>query len=230
MPKSKRAKVVSLTKTDKKGKENKERIFNEIRDAIDQYAYIWVFSVDNMRNTFVKDIRSDWVGSKIFMSKSKVMAKALGSTPEEEYVDNVHELADQIKGEVGLLFTDEKVDVVKEYFESFSKLDFARAGTKSNIDFTIPEGVVYSRGGQIPYEDDIPLAHMLEPTIRQLGAPTRFKDGKVFLDQPYEVCKSGQVLDSRQTRLLKQFGVVSAEFKITLKAFYDKAAQKTEIL
>ena len=39
-----------------------------------------------------------------------------------------------------------------------------------------------------------------------------------MLEGEYEVCREGQVLDSRQTRLLKLFGVATAEFKVQLVA------------
>jgi mRNA turnover protein 4 len=44
MPKSKRSKLVSLTKTEKKTKEWKENLFSRIREAIDTYDYVLSFS------------------------------------------------------------------------------------------------------------------------------------------------------------------------------------------
>ena len=64
MPKSKRAKVVHLSKTTKKGKELTLRLFANIREAIPKYPYIYVFSVDNMRNTFLKDVRTQLSDSR----------------------------------------------------------------------------------------------------------------------------------------------------------------------
>lgn len=64
MPKSKRAKVVHLSKTTKKGKELTLRLFANIREAIPSYPYIYVFSVDNMRNTFLKDVRTELSDSR----------------------------------------------------------------------------------------------------------------------------------------------------------------------
>jgi mRNA turnover protein 4 len=54
---------------------------------------VWVFSVENMRNTYLKDVRKAWDDSKVLFGKTKVMAKALGTTPEDEYQVNLHKLS-----------------------------------------------------------------------------------------------------------------------------------------
>ena len=181
-----------------------------------------MFGVDNMRNTFLKDIRQDWRGSRILFGRTRVMQKSLGRTPETAHRDNLDKLTDYMTGDVGLLMTDEKPTVVREYFESFVKTDFARAGLVSPLEFTVPEGIVYSRGGALAPEDDVPMAHSLESMLRQLGMPTQLKNGKVVLSADYTICKKGQTLDGKQTRLLKQFGVACADFKIQLIAHFDR--------
>lgn len=64
MPKSKRAKVVHLTKVDKKGKELTLKLFANVRECLDEYQFCFVFSVDNMRNTYLKDVRSELSDSR----------------------------------------------------------------------------------------------------------------------------------------------------------------------
>lgn len=64
MPKSKRAKVVHLSKTTKKGKELTIRLYTNIRECIPNYPYIYVFRVDNMRNTYLKDVRTQLSDSR----------------------------------------------------------------------------------------------------------------------------------------------------------------------
>ena len=64
MPKSKRARVVHLSKTDKKGKELSERLFANVREAAEKYQHIFVFSVENMRNTYLKGVRTEFADSR----------------------------------------------------------------------------------------------------------------------------------------------------------------------
>lgn len=146
------------------------------------------------------------------------MAKALGTTPEDEYQPNTRLLAPHLAGNVGLLFTNREPASIIEYFASLAKTDYARAGTDASREFVIPAGVVYSRGGDIAEEEDIPMAHSLEPEFRKLNVPTSLVKGKITLQNAYTVCKEGDTLDSRQTRLLKLFGVATAEFTVQLLA------------
>ncbi len=64
MPKSKRARVVHLTKVDKKGKELTLKLFSNVRECLDQFQFCFVFSVENMRNTYLKDVRSEFADSR----------------------------------------------------------------------------------------------------------------------------------------------------------------------
>lgn len=64
MPKSKRARVVHLSKVEKKGKELSERLFNNVREAADNFKYIFVFDVENMRNNYLKEVRQEFSDSR----------------------------------------------------------------------------------------------------------------------------------------------------------------------
>lgn len=243
MPKSKRAKVVHLSKVQKKGKEISVKLFDNIRECADTYQYCFVFEVENMRNTALKHIRMVFAQiekeddaelqnykrlaeeyklpkGRLFFGKTKVMAKALGLTPEEEHLPNLSKLSAHIAGQVGILFTQHLDDpqTVLNFFNDYSETDYARAGVEATREFTVPEGVVYSRGGEVATEDDAALPHSVEPMLRKLGMPTSLVRGKITLNEPYTVCKEGQVLNSHQTALLKQFGVAMADFRVDVKA------------
>ncbi|CAC9895485.1 unnamed protein product [Aureobasidium pullulans] len=224
MPKSKRSKVVHLTQVQKKDKELRTKLFDNVREAADNFSHIYVFGVENMRNTYLKDVRTHFSDSRIFFGKTKVMAKALGMTDAEEYQPGLSKLTPYIEGSVGLLLSNREPTEVLEYFENYSEIDYARAGVKATRDFTIPAGVVYSRGGDIPVEEDVAMPHSLEVTVRKWGMPTKLDKGKVVLDGDYELCKEGRTLNSHQTALLKLFGVAMAEFRIQVKAYWSQAS------
>ncbi|EFY93907.1 60S acidic ribosomal protein P0, putative [Metarhizium acridum CQMa 102] len=236
MPKSKRAKVFHLTQVTKKTREQKDKLFQNIRDAVPEYQHCFVFSVDNMRNSYLKNVRHELNDSRLFFGKTKLMAKALGQSPSEAIAPGIEDLTQYLSGTVGLLLTNRPVESILEYFDNFAPVDFARAGVTSPRDFTIPAGVVYATAGEVPVEHDVPLEHTIEPELRMLNVPTRMVKGRVVLGdesgqgEGYVVCKEGDVLDSRQTRLLKLFGVCISEFKVKILAYWSSASgEVTEV-
>ena len=64
MPKSKRAAVVHLAKTDKKGKELSLKLFANVQEAADNFEHIFVFAVENMRNSYLKEVRAEFADSR----------------------------------------------------------------------------------------------------------------------------------------------------------------------
>ncbi|KAG0672495.1 mRNA turnover and ribosome assembly protein [Maudiozyma exigua] len=225
MPRSKRSKLVTLAQTDKKGRANKERIFDEVREGLDTYRYVWLLLLDNVRTPVLQEIRQAWTGSKLMMGKRKVLEKALGDTRENEYKENLYKFTKLCNGVTGLLFTNETPEVVEEYFKAYERSDFSRPNSKAPISFTIPEGIIYSRGGQIPVDDDVPMVHSLEPTLRtKYDIPTKIKAGKITLEAPYHVCQEGETLDVRKALILKQFGIAASVFKVKLAGYYDNEA------
>lgn len=92
MAKTKRAKVVSLTRTRAKTRENKENLLDNVRDAAQRYSFVWVFAIENMRNTYLSEVRTLWEGSRLFFGKLRVIARALGESVEEEVRPGLGEL------------------------------------------------------------------------------------------------------------------------------------------
>ncbi|KAF9276997.1 mRNA turnover 4 [Mortierella antarctica] len=213
MAKSKRNKIVTLTQTDKKGRAGKDALYEQIRESADIYKYIWIFSVENMRNTYLKTVRAEMKSSRFFFGRTKVMAKALGTSPEDEHKDNLHKLAEQLVGHVGLLFTNTEPEEVKEFFANYTESDFARSGVRATSTYVVPAGPVY-RGEEV-------FPHNMEPQLRSLGMPTVLNNGIVTLTNEYRVCKEGQTLTPEQAQLLKLFHVQMAEFHVTLKSYYN---------
>ena len=65
---------------------------------------------------------------RFFIGRNKVMAKALGKNATEELVSGISELSGKLAGDIGLMFTNEPLDKVREYMEDLCELDYARTG------------------------------------------------------------------------------------------------------
>ena len=94
MPKSKRQHLVHLSKTQPKGRPEKEKLFANVRACVGTYSSIYIYSVQNMRNQFLKIMREEWKGKgRFFYGRGRVMAKALGTTEEEEVETGLHQIS-----------------------------------------------------------------------------------------------------------------------------------------
>ncbi|XP_056631583.1 mRNA turnover protein 4 homolog [Diorhabda sublineata] len=210
MPKSKRDKKISLTKTDKKGLALKQKIVEDVRNCVEKYKSIYVFKYKNMRNETMKAVRQEWKPSRFFFGKNKVIAIGLGRTPEEEVEDDLHKLAGSMKGQCGLLFTDCKKKEVVEWFDSYSVDEYARSGFKTTTSIKLEAGPLKQ------------FSHSIEPYLRQLGMPTKLDKGVVTLIKDFDVCKAGTVLTPEQAKILELLDHRLATFKLVLIAKWTK--------
>ncbi|KAF7985586.1 hypothetical protein HWV62_3875 [Athelia sp. TMB] len=218
MPKSKRAKLVSLTKVSKKTKEQKGALITEVQKSTEKWKYCWLFEVGAMRNAHLKTVRNLWKDSaRIFLGRSAVMAKALGSSVEQEHRDGLHKLSKQIKGQVGLFFTDTEPQEVIEWFDDFRQPDFARAGNLASRTVILPAGPVMRTHSDPPE----PFPHNEEPQLRKLGLTTTMNRGVPTLGAPHKLCEKGKTLTSEQAQLLKLIGERMVVFRVQMKARWD---------
>ena len=168
------------------------------------------------------------------MGKTKLMLHSLGSTTESAYLPGTQLLSPYLSGEVGLLCTSRPPPEIEAFFATYATLDYARAGTTAPRAFRLEPGPLTTRYG-VEGGADEPIPISEEPRLRKLGVPSRLVKGTVCLEEAaedgvqeggYTVCQEGDVLDSRQTTLLKIFGVRMAEFRIQLRACWEKSAEQ----
>uniref|UniRef100_U5EXG8 Ribosome assembly factor mrt4 n=1 Tax=Corethrella appendiculata TaxID=1370023 RepID=U5EXG8_9DIPT len=215
MPKSRRDKKISLTKTDRKGLSSKQQIIEEIQKCKDEYQNIFLFTVHNMRNSKLKEIRTEWKHSRLFFGKNRVMRLGLKSVDVDESEegnqnDDLEKLQTEMIGQCGLLFTNKSKDYVVDWFKNYSAQEYARSGFKATKTVSLPAG---------PLEE---FSHAIEPHLRSLGMPTKLERGIVTLYSDFTVCERNKVLTPEQARILKLLGKPMAKFKIVINSCFTK--------
>ena len=238
MPRSKRNRAITLSNVTKKDKETKTKNFDNLSDNLLKFKRVILLNLSNINSNNLKELRKQWDNedleeenkSKLVVSKKNMIIKNFDNY-KEEFV-NLNKLNQKLKNQheknatYGILYTNYDYKTVVDFFESYVKKDFAKSNPKSPISFTIPGGIVYSRGGFINQEDDIPMAHSLEPTLRnKYKIPTSLKDGKIVLDTEYFVCEQNETLNVTQCLILRQFGIAESEYRVEVMAAYDKETQ-----
>lgn len=202
--------LVSLTKTDKKGLGFKQHCIDDIRNCIEKYDSVYLFSVFNMRNTLLKEVRGEWRDSRFFFGKNRIMKLGLGTSDSTEVEKDLHKLSKRITNQCGLLFTSRDKAAVQKWFDEYSAIDYARSGFRATETVTIEEG---------PQDE---FCHSIEPHIRKLGLPTKLDKGIVVLYKDYTVCKKGQILTPEQAKVLKLIAKPIATFRLTINCLWNK--------
>lgn len=212
MPKSRRNKVVSLTKVKKKPKENKDKLIDNIRELAGKAQHVLLVSIENERNDYLQEMRKRLRPGTIVCARNKVMQKALGVSAPEECQDGIHKIAQRITDRCALLFTNQKPEDVQTLFAAYKPLDFARSGAVATETVTLPRGV----------DALAKLPHSIEAHLRQLGLPTQLKEGKIHLLGDHTVCTAGKELSSDAAQILKLLEVKQAQFTLAVDARWTK--------
>jgi len=213
MPRSKRSKIVTLTKTAKKAtRANKERFAEEVQEHAQKWKYAYIIHVGNMRNSALKLLRGKWKGTaRLFFGRTRVMAAAIGTSEDKECRTGISALAQHLRGSVGLFFTDSEPKEVEEWFQSFEIPDFARSGNLATEQIVLPIGPVVMHN-----DATSTFPSSMDPQFRKLGLTTVLNRGVPSLDTEHVICKKDEILSKEQAQLLKLIGVQMAVFKVTV--------------
>lgn len=215
MPKSKRSKVIPLTKTQAKTREDKDKLIERIRDSLDLYSDVYIFRLHNVRTNILQQIREERSGdSRIFLGNNKLMMIAIGRDAESSQRPELYKLSAYLTGLCGILCTNLSKKEVKEYFSSVGAPVYARTGQ------TVAEQLVL-KAGPLPQ-----FPHSMFDHLAKLGLAIKLDRGVIVLLQETTVCEAGDTLSAEAAQLLKLFGVQSAEFKIELAAHWANGTAK----
>lgn len=192
----------------------KQHIIEDIQSCCTKYDNIFLFSVENMRNSKLKEVRTEWKDSRFFFGKNRVMQVGLKnfvSNEDDKQVKTLNELTDCLTGQCGLLFTNRSRNDVLEWFDSYSESDYARSGFRATETVNLPAG---------PLPE---FSHAMEPHLRTaLGMPTKLEKGVVTLYKEFLVCKEGQILTPEQAKILKLVSKEMAEFRLNIECCWIK--------
>lgn len=215
MPKSKRAKIVPLSKTKAKSRDDKDVLVDKIRDSLDQFTHVYTFTIQNIRTNILQQIREERRDdTRMFLGNNKLMMLALGRDEETSAKPNLHKLSTFLTGHCGLLCTNLSKKEVKEYFQGVGAQVYARTGQIAAQSLVLPAGPL----AQFP--------HSMFDHLSKLGLPIKLDKGVIVLLQDTTVCEADDTLSAEAAQLLKLFGMQTAEFRIDLTAHWTNGVAK----
>ncbi|GKT14060.1 Ribosomal protein L10P like protein [Aduncisulcus paluster] len=215
MPKSKRAQVVHTSKVQKKGKDRKTKIIQDIQKAIESFESCYVFEYFNLPARFIVDLRLALQGDvRFFMPKNSLSRVALGHDEESEFAENIHKLSEDLFGKRGLMFTSLPHSRIMEIVKKSTREAPAVCGEVASETVQIPAGTLEAAKG---------CPASMELQWRDLGFPTCLDDdGRIMLTNIHTVCTVGDVLTSKQAKALKLLGMNMGVAKLDLISMWKK--------
>lgn len=129
----------------------------------------------------------------------------------------------KLTGQMGLFLTSHPVPETLEWFESYSRPEYARQNHPATRDITIPSGPIltpYNDGSEVDVDGKLlgdPFPHSMEPQLRQLGLSTSLVRGVPSLNSAHVLCKKGEKLSSEKCRVLKLLGVQMSVCRVSLQ-------------
>lgn len=215
MPKSRRAKIVPLTKTKAKTREHKDALIERIRESAESFEHIYTVSIHNVRTNILQQIREERRNdSKLFLGNNKLMMLGLGRDEESTLKPNLFKLSKFLTGMSGIFMTNLSKKEVKEYFAGVGEQVYARTGQVATTKLVLSPGPL----PQFP--------HSMFEHLNKLGLPIKLDKGTIVLLQETTVCDIGDTLSAEAASLLKLFGLMTVEFSVELTAHWNNGVAK----
>ena len=120
-------------------------------------------------------------------------------------------LIPELKGKVGLIFTDQPVFELKEKIEADKVATEAKVGAISPVEFVIPPGPTGLDPSQINF-------------FHALQVSTKIEKAQIQITKDFKVCSVGKKVGNSEAALLKKLGFKPFFYGMTVEGCYDSGS------
>jgi len=191
-------------------KARKNEYFKKLVKLLDEYPRIFIVGADNVGSAQMAKIRHALRGKAvILMGKNtmirKVIRGGLDSHPELE------SLLPHVKSNIGFVFVQDNLSVVKKILEENKVSAPAKAGATSPLTVIIPSG-----------------ATGMEPTqtsfFQALNIPTKINKGQIEIVNEVTILRPGDKVGASEANLLSKLNIRPFSYGLRVRTVYDVGA------
>lgn len=195
-------------------KEKKEAYFTKLQEWVETYSKIMLVQVDNVGSNQIQQIRlsmrregkDDF--AYILMGKNTLIRKILNHFLSSHPDHPIKELLPYIKGNVGLVFTNEDLTEVREKLLSVRKPAPAKVGSLAQKDVFVPPGGTGCDPGQTSF-------------FQVLGIPTKIQRGQIEIVAEVHLIKKGEKVGPSEAALLDKLNIRPFDYGLMLEIVYN---------
>lgn len=186
----------------------KKAIYRErLVEYIKTYKSILLIEVDFVGSKQMQEVRQELRGkANILMGKNTVIRKVFAENMEE--FPFLNDLLPYIKGNVGFVFTNEDLNVVRKVVVSNTMPAGAKEGVVAPVDVVIPAGPTNQDPGQTSF-------------FQALNIATKISRGAIEILTPVTVCTTGTLVTAGAAALLNKLGIKPFAFGISVTTVCD---------
>jgi len=195
-------------------KEKKEAYFTKLQEWVETYSKIMLVQVDNVGSNQIQQIRlsmrregkDDF--AYILMGKNTLIRKILNDFLSTHPDHPIKEILPYIKGNVGLVFTNEDLTEVREKLLSVRKPAPAKVGSLAQKDVFVPPGGTGCDPGQTSF-------------FQVLGIPTKIQRGQIEIVAEVHLIKKGEKVGPSEAALLDKLNIRPFDYGLMLEVVYN---------
>jgi len=173
--------------------ERRDGYFDKIKALLDKYPKILICGADNVGSHHMQQIRTALRGKAVLlMGKNTMMRKAIKEHSEKN--KQLEAILPHVVGNVGFLFTDQDLSVVRNAVLQIKVPAVARSGSISPIDVVLPAGPTGLDPGQTSF-------------MQALNIATKINKGQVEVVSDVQLVKKGDKVGPSEAALLQKLNI-----------------------
>ncbi len=184
----------------------KKEFVRNIKELISKYPVVGLVNINNIPAPQMQKMRASLKQNSVFIvGKNRLIKLALSEVEKE----NLHELANYIDGQTGIIFTDiDAFKLVKMLDASKTKAP-AKGGEIAPDDIVVHEGDTPFKPGPIIGE------------LQKVGIPAAIQKGKIIVRKDTTVVKKGEVISRDLAQVLTKLEIYPLTVGLDLRAAYE---------
>jgi large subunit ribosomal protein LP0 len=181
----------------------------QVEGLLNNYSKVLVVDADNVTSQQMHEVRASLRGKAIvLMGKNTLVRFIITNFAKETGNVDIMKLANLCRLNVGLVFTNESLQDVRDLLLANKKQANARVGLIAPIDVTIPAGPT-----------------SLEPTqtsfFQALQIPTKINKGSIEILSDVKIIQEGKKCGASEVALLNKLNVKPFSYGLVLKQVYE---------
>jgi len=181
-------------------------------EILDTFSKIFIVGVDNVGSNQMQQIRHALRGkAEVLMGKNTLMRKVITSYLSDHPGHPYEMLLGKLKGNVGLVFTNEDLGEVRDAIESNRVPAPARVGAISPIDVIVPPGPTGCDPGQTAF-------------FQALQVATKIAKGQIEIVTPVHLLSKGDKVGNSEAVLLQKLDIRPFSYGLVIDSIYDNGS------